>query len=110
MKAKKTEESVIEITDGDRMKNVTTARSLNQLIQSLMCKKQTYMKSRCSSVMTKIMNCEHFNQKAITATEQSGLKCSSCMQKMNLVDINVTEGQQSNNYPTKLCTQSLLVV
>lgn len=56
------------------------------------------------------MNCEHFNQKAITATEQSGLKCSSCMQKMNLVDINVTEGQQSNNYPTKLCTQSLLVV
>lgn len=37
MKAKKTEESVIERTD-----NIATARSHDQFIQSLMCKKQTY--------------------------------------------------------------------
>lgn len=37
MKAKKTEESVIERTE-----NIATAKSHDQFIQSLMCEKQTH--------------------------------------------------------------------
>lgn len=71
MKAKNTEESVIEMTDGNRMENIATARCAQSVHSVINMQKKPQNKHRtclCSSVMLNVLvNCEHPKRYSVRA-------------------------------------------